>query len=443
MGLSSAERAEILARYEAGETSTAIAADYGISPHSVRRMASEARRRGRYAPEPEAEAMPATTRRCRNRDCIERFVPVNAQHWFHAPECRDAPNLWDIEDILREEAALSPSSHPLELAKRAFAQKNQLLRRVSTLTSQRDYLRYEVRAFYDDYPEYRWPPVPVPPRERGSAQRVVLAQLSDWQIGKVDNGIGVEVMRARVERIKEAIRSVVERQRQAGYEVPEVVLSWGGDMIEGCYIYGGQNVTGLDRTGNTHRLVVQMRTTAHLMASVAYDVAHYVESVRSEVVGGNHGRPNGRNDFADPEDNFDLLCGWWASDITAAEPRITWRVHENWWGGFEVLGHRFVSLHGDQWRGPLSRLEDLFPRWLATGGIDPKPEVLLTHHRHDFATLRIGGTLIVQNGTIDGGSSWYLKAYGRAAPPTQVIHVVSPRRAVEAIWPVDFDRSSA
>ena len=421
---------EMRARHMEGETQKSLAEDFGVSPSTANAVINEQTWTGES---------PIFTRRCRNRHCIERFVPVNAQHWYHEPACREAADLWSPEDILREEGSLSAGSHPLEMVKRAFGQKNQLLRKVTALTSQREYLAYEVSNFYRDNPEYRWPPLPSVPHDDGRrGERALVVQLSDWQIGKLENGIGIDEMRKRIERIKAAIRSVVERQRAAGYAVNHVTLSWGGDMIEGCYIYGGQNVTGLDRSSNTHRITTQIRVVAHMKAEVAFDVASYVENVDNEDVGGNHARPNGKNDFADPEDNFDLLAAHWASDITQNEPRIRWHIHEDWWGAFDSLGHRFVSFHGDQWRGPFTKLEDLLPKWTANDVFGKKPEVVLTHHRHDFATLRVGGMFVCQNGTIDGGSKWYLKAYGKSSPPTQVIHVVSERRATESLWPVDF-----
>lgn len=387
------------------------------------------------------ETPPATTRRCRNRDCINRFVPVNANNFYCSPECRAAESTWSIEEILQEEGALLPDASPLETAKRAFGQKNQAVRRATALQSLREYLAFEVSTFYEENPSYRWPPLTAPEPDDGhKGEREVIIDLSDWQVGKLENGIGIDCMRnERLPRIKAATRAIVERQRAAGYAVNRARVVFGGDMIEGCFIYGGQNVTGLDRTANTHWLRKQCQVAAHMKAEVVYDVASYVEEVTADEVGGNHGRPNGKSDFSDPADNLDLMSGDWASDITRHEPRILWTIHDDWWGSLESLGHPVVFFHGDQWNGPFHKLEDLVPKWLANNVFGCRPALILTHHRHDFAILRVAGIPIVQNGTIDGGSKWYLKAYGKAAPPTQTITVMSAKRGVESVWPIDFN----
>ena len=400
------------------------------SPTCTQNNANGLRRKPETAP---------LTRRCRNKDCIERFVPVNDQNWYHEPACRESTNLWAVEEILREEGAVYPEASHLELAKRAFGQKNQALRRVTQLTSLRDYLTFEIREFYDENPEYRLPKIPAPAKQKKArGDREVVVQFSDWQIGKWEDGFGVEATTARVEMAKDALAKIVQRQKDAGYRVRRIVLSFGGDMLEGCFIYRGQNVTGLDRTANTHRLTTQIRVVAHLMAEAAGFCASLAETVDVEVVGGNHGRTNGPNDFADPEDNFDLMAGMWASDLTSNTDRIRWVCHEKWWGGFESMGHYIVSFHGDQWQGKFERLDALLPQWIAGGVFDGQPKIVLTHHRHEPAMKQIAGASVFQNGTIDGGSAWYTKKYGRSSLPHQRILVVSEHHAPEADWAVQF-----
>lgn len=383
-----------------------------------------------------------TTRRCRNMRCPERFIPVNPSHWYHEPACGqvDADWLFSVEQILAEEGQVLPGGNHLELAKAAFGQKNRALRENTRLRSLRDYLTYEIRSFYDEYPEYRYPLVPAPPKDaRKKNEREVVVQLSDWQVGKWEQGFGIEATMGRVAQIRESVASIVQRTRDAGYPVNRIRLCWGGDLIEGCFIYRGQNVSGLDRTSNTHRLTVQIRTTAHAMAEMATFCATLAPEVVNEVVGGNHGRTNGPNDYADPEDNFDVMAAWWASDLTSQSPQIAWNVYEDWWGGFESMGHYVVMFHGDQWNGPLERLETLLPRWVSSGTFGRKPALALTHHRHTHDEKEIAGIPVLQNGTIDGGSRWYTKAFGKQSRPRQRVFTVSEHHVPESVWPIDFD----
>jgi hypothetical protein len=382
-----------------------------------------------------------TTRRCRNKDCIERFVPVNPQHWYHEPGCQQSERLWSVEEILAEEGALLPGGNHLEMAKAAFGQKNQALRENTRLRSLRDYLTFELRSFYDEYPEYRLPKISPPTatttRQRGRDVEVIV-QCSDWQVGKWEDGFGVEATKKRIEQFKVSVASIVKRQQDAGYKVKRIVVTFGGDLIENCWMYGGQQVSGLDRTSNTHRVTVQVRVVAHLIAEFAAFCATLVPDVTVESVPGNHGRPNAKTEYADPEDNWDTLAAWWAQDLTRLTPRIKWNIHEDWWGGFETMGHYAVMFHGDQWRGPFDKLDTLLPNWITNGVFGGKPKIVLTHHRHNLDAKEIAGVKVFQNGTIDGGSKWYLRAFGKAATPAQRVLVVSEKHVPESVWDVDF-----
>jgi len=381
-----------------------------------------------------------STRRCRNRDCIERFIPQNTNHWYHEPACSHSERLWDVEDILREEGAVLPGGNNLELAKAAFGQKNTVMRENARLRGLRDYLTFEVQSFYDEHPEYRMPKIPAPRKDTGRrGAREIVVQVSDWQVGKWEQGFGVEGTKARIVRMRESVAAIVRRQRDAGYKVERVHLVWGGDMIEGCFIYRGQNVSGLDRSGNTHRLTSQIEVVAHEMGDFAAEVSTYVQEVVNHVVGGNHGRTNGPNEYADPEDNFDVMAARWAKDyVRLNADRIQWDISENWWNGFEVMGHYCVSMHGDQWQGPFVKLETLLPQWVAAGVFGRKPDVVFTAHRHEERQMEVSGIPVFQNGCIDGGSGWYLRAFGKASRPFQRVLTFSEKYVPESQWPVYF-----
>ena len=387
----------------------------------------------------EVETFP-TTRRCKNKLCINRFVPVNANNFYCSNECHGSDLQWTSEEILQEEGSLLPEATHLEMAKRAFEQKNQLIRKVTHLTSLRDFFRFEIKDLHDSDPSLRFPIVYSPPlTKQPTKERELTVVCSDWQIGKMENGIGVKVMEEeRIPRLIEATRAITKQYVDASLTINKIRLVLLGDMLEGCWIYPSQNVTGLDRTANSHRITKQIPLTARLISSFVMDIASYVPEVIVESVPGNHGRPNGRNDFADPEDNFDTMISYWAQDKCANQPNITWNIHEEWWGSFNTLGHDVVMFHGDQWRGPVQDLQKLLPQWIMSNVFKCSPKIALTGHRHDFSSFRVNGLTVVQNGTIDGGSNWYLRLYGKASPPTQTILITSEKRGLEAIYPVYF-----
>jgi len=385
------------------------------------------------------DSVPPVKRRCMNKFCIERFTPVNDNHWYHHADCRRSEDLWTKEEILREEGSMWPNASGPEMVARAFGQKNTLQRRVQQLTSLRDFLKYELASISKANPSVRIPRVREPDGAggRGGKPREVVLFCSDWQIGKLENGIGVrEFVEHRFPRIIEAVTAIVEHLRASGHPVERIWVVYDGDMIEGCFIYGGQNVTGLDRSGNTHRLIRQIQLAAHLEATLALKMAEVAPEVVVVSVPGNHGRPNGKNDFSDPEDNFDTLVAEWAKDKAALQPNVRWEIEDEWWARFDVLGHRNVAIHGDQWNGPVAKLEQLLPSWVLSDIFGCRPDVFLTAHRHSFLMMDVSGVVVIQNGTADGGSLWYTKAYGRSSRPVQTVYVVSEKHKVESVYPI-------
>lgn len=382
-------------------------------------------------------------RRCMNRDCIERFTPVNDGHWYHHSDCRKSKRLWSKEELLREEGSLYPEASGVEMAARAFGQKNNLQRRLQQARSLREYIAHEVRNLYDSGLLERIKPLAGKvsvPDDGPKGEREVVVVCSDWQIGKLENGIGVfEVINHRLPRLMNAVIEIVQHYRESGYTIRKVHVVFVGDILEGCFIFGGQNISGLDRTSNTHRMVKQIAVSAELQAAIVQSIASYVDEVEVHSVPGNHGRPNGKNDFADSEDNFDTMICRWAADKAQDLSNVTWNINDQWWGTFRSFDHNVIMMHGDQWKGPLSKVRDLLPQWTLAGTFGVKPDLLLLGHRHEFSVFEVNGVPVVQNGTIDGGSNWYLKAYGKHSRPIQTVIVSSAKRVVEVIYPIYVD----
>lgn len=387
----------------------------------------------------------AVRRRCMNRDCIERFTPINDGHWYHHPDCRQSDRLWTKEEILAEEGSLYPEASGTEMAARAFGQKNRLQRRVQQLTSQREFIKFQITKTLTEWPWLRFEEkgqLIQNPLSDSKGPRELILVVSDWQIGKLENGIGVQAfLDYRFPRIVEATLSIIDRVRMSGHPVHKVHIVAAGDMIEGCYIYSGQNITGLDRQHNSHRLIKQIHVMAQLFAKLVQTIAPLVESIEVHSVPGNHGRTNGKNDYSDPEDNFDTMGIFWAKDICANLTNITWDINEEWFGCFNVFDHSVVAQHGDAWNGPVTKLETLLPQWVTGNVFGTRPDLLLSGHRHSFCTFEVNGIQVVQNGTADGGSLWYTRAYGRSSRPIQTVIVSSPSRVVEDLCPIFLDEN--
>src|SRR5690606_34136247 len=104
----------VVCRYCKEEFEPYHAGDVTCSNPECKRAKSREDDRRQKGREPEASPL---TRRCRSKLCIERFVPLNPQHFWHEPACRQAPPdmQWEVEDILAEEGALTLNASHLEL----------------------------------------------------------------------------------------------------------------------------------------------------------------------------------------------------------------------------------------------------------------------------------------------------------------------------------------
>jgi len=75
-------------------------------------------------------------------------------------------------------------------------------------------------------------------------------------------------------------------------------------------------------------------------------LAEGYEEVRCTGVVGNHGRIGMKGELS-PMSNLDYLIYKWLEERTKDVKSIIWDVPETWWTVIEVLGWRFLCVHGD------------------------------------------------------------------------------------------------
>lgn len=397
----------------------------------------------------EQQEVPPRTRRCRNKECINRFVPVSVNNWF-CSDCRGRNHtemsLFSLEEILGEEASLEPNTHPLTMARVMAGQKNATVRRLDGIANLHDYVAIVVSDYLESQPYLLLDRVELidntGPGSRGEMELIL--SLGDWQLGKIDQGLGMkELVERRVPRIIDATAQIAREWRDAGYRIRRINLDCLGDMVEGCgNIYKGQSLN-LDRTGRTQMIIEQTMLTGHLTACVAVELAKHFEEVAVHIIAGNHGRTDTRTHFTDPRDNFDILAGQMAKAYAQNEPRVKWDIFtDDFFGVYRTRFGQTVYLeHGDAFRGSSGEaFGSILPQRVASGLIPEFPDLAYLGHRHDFLVFRIGTrTTCIQNGTIDGGSHWYLKATGKASRPSQTLTCVTEKYVPRDIQPIEFE----
>lgn len=192
------------------------------------------------------------------------------------------------------------------------------------------------------------PPV-RPPKiqiKKGLTEEEMVLVISDVQAGlttsaKESGGLGefnTSILLEEIEYLKVSLISIMKYHPN----VKRLHVWFNGDIVEGEDIFGGQ-LREIDQN-----LIQQILFVVEHFARFLHMCAGLFEEVRCTGVVGNHGRI-GRKGEHSPMANFDYLCYRWLQERLAAAgtANVTWSIPETWWMINDVLGWRFLQVHGD------------------------------------------------------------------------------------------------
>lgn len=196
----------------------------------------------------------------------------------------------------------------------------------------------------------------------GYPERSVILPIYDIQYGQfvrprdVPFGKGsysAEVFDARLESYVFRIRSLL-RQRAVTTDFSEMHFVLGGDLVEGDQIYPGMAWQLQD---DPIRQVLDLRVKLSEAIRGLIRVAKEdlgTKHIAVYAVPGNHGKVGGKRAGATPTSySWDYLCAALIMDDLREEP-VDLAVNEP--SGaliFETLGHKFLTVHGDEIKGQM------------------------------------------------------------------------------------------
>lgn len=229
--------------------------------------------------------------------------------------------------------------------------------------------------------------------------------LSDWQIGKK----GTEATVGRIMALRDSVEIRIAELASVGRSVGELVVLGLGDIFEGCTgFYDMQEFeVELDRRD-------QEKLTRHLLVDLLTHWSTLVNRVVVAAIGGNHGenRKNGKA-YTSFADNDDVAVFEVVAEILAANPAY---AHVSF-----VLPHEHLTLtlnvanvivgiaHGHQVKGTVEAWwkGQTFGRRALSDA-----DILVTAHRHHFASTQHGSRIHFQAPTLDSGSQWFSETVG-------------------------------
>ncbi|MEW6047311.1 MAG: hypothetical protein AB1609_12655 [Bacillota bacterium] len=322
-----------------------------------------------------------------------------------------------------------PSPSPASMA---AAPPSRSSRELSSLQAVLDTIREIVPPLVRrDVPLYSVPVGDGDPEE-------AVALVSDQQIGQfVDparmGGLGAysrELFELRAQRWARKIMRIA-RLHQRAYPIRRLHLWFLGDNTEGVLVYRGQ-AWHVD----TEKLQ-QLMFGVYVFAQAITSLLQVFERIEIAGILGNHGR-EGKRGEAPLTDNSDILFYYILSlQLANYRDRISWHVPPAHWTIREVLGHRFLLIHGDEIKSSLAygipfygvnRADAGYTKMLAS--IRESYEYLVLGHFHNAGAIDSPTGEEIVNGSWVGGNEYSMREKRLVNRPVQHFFGVHAKQGI-------------
>jgi hypothetical protein len=301
---------------------------------------------------------------------------------------------------------------------------------------------------------YQALPPAIPPTVRhadGSPQSAVL-HLSDPHVGLVVSpkqtlgfgGYNFSIFLDRLSYLEDSIRSIITNHTTTPIE--ELVIAWGGDIVNGSLEHSAE-------AGQESTVFAQVYGAAHAFAQFLRNVSPLFPHVRNFCVAGNHGRWANQKKMPTQNrySNLDSFVYALVSALTRDLVTIEWVLDEQPVADFEVQGHRFLSMHGDVWKGgdkALGLPAHAIGRQLATSaalyakaGMVPPAYILSGHLHRQFEIPTASGAVLI-NGGWPGLDTYGMAAAFTPVDPSQRFFFVHPRFKITAAYSLSLGHAT-
>lgn len=255
------------------------------------------------------------------------------------------------------------------------------------------------------------PPKPFPRNTDPASEEDLVLLLSDIHAGEVVsaeelndlNEYNFDICSQRLKYLSDSIRDITKNKLN-GYKFRKLVIFGLGDWVSGMIheeLLEGQNGNIVDWTVNLAYILSQMFT----------ELLTDFEAIEFVGIVGNHGRMHKKPRFKARYVNWDYICYQLLSMFLANQKRIKFTIPKSFWTLYEVNGHNFLLLHGDNiksnlgipWYGVqriIANLKELLE------AKDQRFTYVCLGHFHNRGLLdRVKGELMI-NGSVIGGNEF-------------------------------------
>jgi hypothetical protein len=273
------------------------------------------------------------------------------------------------------------------------------------------------------------PPIkpPVIKLPSGMHEEEVVLVISDVQAGlttsaRETGGLGdfnTQILARQIEYLGDAIESIMKYHVNA----KRLRMWFNGDIVEGETIFRGQQ-REIDMN-----LIEQIVFCVDKFEGLILRMANRFERVDATGTVGNHGRLGMKGEHS-PMSNFDYLTYKWLAERTKPLKNVTWTIPDTWWLVNDVLGWRFLQVHGDDtgastWGIPfygMSRHSSRYQEMLRQARVPPFDYMVLGHHSVEAQFQNV-----IAAGSWPGGTEFSIKGMQAAGMPTAPFFAVDRR----------------
>jgi len=256
--------------------------------------------------------------------------------------------------------------------------------------------------------------------------------LSDLQPGMRTPTFDVGIFRARWELLVDTVIRLREIHA-SDREVPMLHIVSLGDLVEGEPYTRRINIAEVDvDDGEIMDILAQKQLCQECITGGLIRLRAYFDQIRLVSVPGNHGAGRGKDASKRSNDDTEVCLN--VRDRLKGLEGVSFDIETNsFYRVFEVLGTRFMAVHGHQvrmWsRVPQYGIINKVVLWHRT---IPEPfDAVLMGHFHNLNLIDAYGTPVYMNGCFGGGSDYELER-GLAPSLAQWVLGVHPDKGI--VW---------
>ena len=307
-------------------------------------------------------------------------------------------------------------------------------------------------------------PVPVPDvnLDKPGSEQVPVLEFSDAHFGlHIPEGqlgvFGTYSTPMATERTTYTFRTFTRLAHQQSFPVRTAKVYLLGDNVEHSHMRPSQA-----KQIDSH-VVKQTLNAANAIAHSCRFLCKHFEKVEVEAVPGNHGRTTRKAGDNMPDETYDHLIYHLVRHMLSDQPNFTINIHEAWYFVDNILGFKFLGLHGEDaisWAGipwyGIKRLVKDYTVMLTKKSIEDlrrmnpeeelqvqafldrlhTPDYVAIGHFHNPFTWDLMGVEVLANGALSGVSLYSAKRLHKLTPPAQLMYFVHKDHGVGLRCPI-------